>query len=552
MAYRARLLPWGVLALAIWIVAGPLLNASDQVFGLLAGDGIRAAWYLDFVSRNLGSLERLHGFDWPAPVLRELEFSTAVDAVLLAPAAWAWSWPGQWGVAQAVVLATNGFAVAWLARAMGCRGFGIAVAGVLGLCSVQVLKELHMGRINAAWVGLSVAALAAWLEVWTHRARWAIAAGVLGALAAAVYPPFLLFLAPVAIWMAKERWGDTEARGRWAALGSLVLGGVLVAPEVGRMLRSPRAQLDGIAPSVTQGIGMHLGGDNHVAMVLQAGDWLSWHPPQGGAGIAPGVAVGAWAAGLLLLPLVRSARLGVIWATVGVLGGLSLGPSGPFSWLGAGVWGVLGVVHDFGRFATVAGVWAAVATGLSFEVAFERGRRRLRQLVLGVCVLAMAQALSVSVGAIRAPERWSRAPELVSTAELRSAAPKVTVELPYGDRLLFLSALQAPGSLRVNPISDERPDKRGGIVIPWFAALGHGDIVQPAPDLGAVRAAGVERVVFDANRCGRPFSNEKPRVYPWPSEVPQRACGDAIMEALVSSLGPFQQPAEGLYIWEWE
>ncbi len=552
MAHRARLLPWGVLALAVWIVAGPLLNPSGQVFGLLAGDGIRAAWYLDFVSRNLGSLENLQGFDWPAPVARELEFSTVVDAVLLAPVAWVLDWPGQWGMSQGVVLATNGLAVAWLARAMGCRGFGIAVAGVLGLCSVQVLKELHMGRINAAWVGLSVAALAAWLEVWVCRARWAVAAGVLGALAAGVYPPFLLFLAPVAIWVAMERWGDVDARARWAAFGSLLLGGVLVAPEVGRMLQSPRAQLEPVAPSVTQGIGMHLGGDNHVAMVLQASDWFSWHPPQGGAGIAPAVAVGAWAVGLFLFPLVRSARLGVIWATVGVLAGLSLGPSGPFSWLGADVWSVLGVVHDFGRFATVAGVLAAVATGISFEVAQQVSRRRLRQLVFGVCVLAMAQALSVSVGAIRASERWSRAPKLVSSAELRSAAPKVTVELPYGDRLLFLSALQAPEILRVNPISDERPDKRGGVVIPWFAALGRGDIVQPVPDLGAVRAAGVERVVFDANRCGRPFSNEKPRVYPWPSEIPRRACGDAVQEALVASLGPFREPAEGLYIWEWE
>jgi hypothetical protein len=67
-----------------------------------------------------------------------------------------------------------------------------------------------------------------------------------------------------------------------------------------------------------------------------------------------------------------------------------------------------------------------------------------------------------------------------------------------------------------------------------------------------VRAAGVERVVFDSNRCGAPFSNEKPRVYPWPSETPQRACGDAIREALVASLGPFEQPVDGLYIWEWE
>jgi hypothetical protein len=287
-------------------------------------------------------------------------------------------------------------------------------------------------------------------------------------------------------------------------------------------------------------------------MVLSAGDWLSWHPPQGGAGIAPGVAVGAWAAGLLLFLLVRSARLSVIWGTVGILAGLSLGPSGPFAILGSGFWSVLGVIHDFGRFATVAGVWAAVATGLAFEAVYQRGRRRLQQLVLGVCVLAMAQVLSVSVGAIRAPERWSRVHQLVSTPQLRSAEPKVTVELPYGDRLLFLSALQAPGFSRVNPISDERPDKRGGAVVPWFAALGRGDVVLPAPDLGTVRAAGVERVVFDASRCGRPFSNEKPRVYPWPSDVPQRACGDAIKEALVSSLGPFRQPAEGLYIWEWE
>ena len=556
-----RFWPLGVVGLAWFLICGPLLGAGDQVFGLLAGDGIRAAWFQDFVARNAfswGELRVLGDFDWPNPRPRYEELSTIADSVLLAPLAWLWPWPGQWSVLQAMAVLVNGLALAWLARVVGCRGLGMCVAGCLGVCVLQVLKELHMGRINAAWVGFAVAALASWLQVlskkgapWQVLAKQGLLAAILGAFAVSVYPPWIALLAPMGLILGWKAFLQADGATRLASGLALGGGALLAAPQLRAILRSPRAQFDLEAPSVTQGIGAHLGGDLHVDMVLSVSDWLSIVPPSG-AGIQPGVVVGTWALVLFLLPFVaRRGRVLLLICWAGVLGVLSMGAGSPVGGvLSQQAWNTLGVLHDFGRFATAAGVVAALAAGIAISDAWETGSRRKRQLVLGMSVLAVAHAVTVSVGTIRDPQRWSRVLEFPGTAYLKQAPSKPTVELPYGERLGFLSVLAAPDSPRVNPINLDRPDTRPSEVVRWFGQLGVGDVPAVAPTRAAIARSGIGRVVFDTHRCGRPYSNESPRVYPWPREVPVRACGESVSQAIEQVLGAPKEVVEGVFVWE--
>ena len=138
-----RFWPLGVVGVAWFLICGPLLGAGDQVFGLLAGDGIRAAWFQDFVARNVfswGELRVLGDFDWPTPRARFEEISTIADSVVVAPLSWLLAWPEQWSVLQALAVLINGLSLVWLARVVGCRGLGACLAGCLGLCVLQVLK----------------------------------------------------------------------------------------------------------------------------------------------------------------------------------------------------------------------------------------------------------------------------------------------------------------------------------------------------------------------------------------------------------------------------
>ena len=331
-----------------------------------------------------------------------------------------------------------------------------------------------------------------------------------------------------------------------------MFGVLLAAPQIRAILRSPRAQLDLDAPSVTQGIGAHLGGELHVDMALSVSDWLSLVPPPKGAGVQPGVVLGTWALVLVLLPFVaRRGRVLLLVGWAGILGLLSMGPSSPVGGvLSQHAWNTLGVLHDFGRFATVAGVVTALAAGMSIHDAWKSGSRRKRQLVLGVSVLAVAHAVTVCVGTVRDPQRWTRVLEFPGTAYLKEAPVKPTVELPYGERLGFLSVLAAPGSPRINPINLDKPDSRASEVIRWFGRLGVGEVPELRPTQAAVAQSGIGRVLFDSNRCGRPYANESPRVYPWPREVPVRACSVAISQAIEGVLGKPEEVAEGVFVWE--
>ena len=160
--------PWAlVLVVAAWISA-PLWQSQELFFGALTGDNMQTAWFYDWVSRAIRSgegLSLLSDFNYPSPKAREVGFPAVVDAVIAAPLAWWMDFPQQFGAAQGLAVVINALGFAWLARALGCRGLGIAFAGCLGAFCHPAWKAIHMARMNAAWPGLAAAALGAWMEI---------------------------------------------------------------------------------------------------------------------------------------------------------------------------------------------------------------------------------------------------------------------------------------------------------------------------------------------------------------------------------------------------
>ena len=160
--------PWlVVLVAAIWM-GSPLWQAQDVVYGRIAGDGLATPWLYDWVARTLlsgGDLSTVGDFGFRNEFQRYRDFPSALDAYLAAPTSWLLEWPMQYSGAQGWALILNGLGVAALAWAMGCRGMGIAVAGVLGASLEPVWKELWYARMNAAWPGVAALALASWLVV---------------------------------------------------------------------------------------------------------------------------------------------------------------------------------------------------------------------------------------------------------------------------------------------------------------------------------------------------------------------------------------------------
>ena len=160
--------PWvGVICFACWI-SWPLWTATHSFYGALTGDNLQTAWFYDWTARTLrsgASLESLSDFNYPTPYIRTVDFPAVMDAVLAAPTAWFLDWPQQFGAAQALAVSLNALGFAWLARAMGARGFGILLAGGLGACCHPAWKALHMPRMNAAWPGLAGAALGCTIEL---------------------------------------------------------------------------------------------------------------------------------------------------------------------------------------------------------------------------------------------------------------------------------------------------------------------------------------------------------------------------------------------------
>ncbi len=558
-------LPWfAVLLLGLWLTS-PLWRADDQVFIMnLHTESLRSPWWYDQVARILGSghwIEATTDLDWPAPRPTSETFASVADAVLAAPLAWLLPWPAQWNLVLVLATLINGLGVALLARATGCRGMGIVVAGALAMVIEPVLKEMALTRPNAIYPGIAAAALAAWLLTWpgegrSRRGRWvaAGAAAALGALAGAVYPPYLLMLVPAAlVWSFPH----LRARGWRAAAvpGAALAGGlVLAAPALLAMFGAWATRFE--AESKYLGCP---GPDEIVSLV----DLVAVAPQHFGGRVDAVVAVSLWpAAALALLRPARRASTALLLAVVGACAVLALGPcpvvrDGPdgttYLFGHAAALGSLRrlwpALTDLSRFLVAASVVAAVLAGQGSE-ALTRGEiavagraplagRRWLGWGLGIVVsgLVVAHGFAVVAAVLYDPYLWHRVAPSPTARFLRDAEPGPVAELPWSYRVLA-SVMEAPGSPRVNPIDFISFDPVGDPFVDWLSHLGIGEDPGYRPTPEQVRASGVRWVIHDPAICDPP------------EIVPPRACGAEVRGQLRAVLGEPGVLEGDIWVWD--
>ncbi len=565
--WRTLLALAAVAATCIWI-SWPLWSATEVAFGSMVGDNVETPWFYDQMARSLLSgqgLTYLHDFNYPSPVPRITDFPSVLDAVLVSPLAWFLDWPRQYGAAQGLVILVNGLGLGLLARALGCSGPGILIAGALGAFCPPAWREIWLGRMNAAWPGLSAGAMACWLFLFTPAPSWkgwlqvGIAA-VLGALAVAIYPPLPLFLAPVGIGFALCRTRNWRAWVR--PLLAVGIGLALAYPPLQEMRESPKASMPvcaagswrGMCHEGTAASPAHMGSPYIYELGFPLSAWGGIRP--GETALLPlndGVALGSWVLGILAL-FHRRYRLaaGIALAYGAGLAFLAMGPCPTWNgtthwdprglpvvgWLIDRAWCTLGVIHDYGRLGTAAVTIGAVLSGLGAD-AITRLRPRLGPILgLLVAIAAGVHAGQFALARVQDGSWWAPIPELDTTPILSEISTGPVAELPFDRHGIFLSILEAPELQRVNPFnpSDPPPDRKKFHA--WLYALGQGEILTPLPSAQEAQQSGIAWIVFDPSRCEVPFTAKA------------RACSPTVPGTLSDILGPPTRQSDAVKAWQ--
>lgn len=549
--WRAAL-PWlAVTAFAIYAGA-TFWTTSDAAFaGKLSSDNAVSMWFYDVVSRSLGEgrwPEMLSDLNHPRPWPRSKEFPAVMDAVIAAPLGWLLDYPQQWNATLGLAVLVNGLGTAVLARGAGARGVGIVVAGCLGALCRPVWKDFVMARMNATWIGIPAAALGLSLmalrverpgmRAALRRLPIAILAGLVGALAATVYPPYLLLFAPAAFLLGVAPvW---RSRG-WALLPmgiALGVGAAVAWPELAGIMES--RQGDFTRPGCP---------DAYGALVADA--LWNTHPSAFHGLSLPGTAKFGWVlAPLALLHRRRGTSLLLLGATA-LWTLLSLGPCAvarpglplhPESWPLIGfmlpsLWKAGAPLHDYGRFAAVAVLQAGVLGGLGLDaIAGEKSwLRRLLAMGAGAAVVGQVQFYVLSEGLD--PQKWHpiSEPTVATDLKLHSDAAFPTVELPFDRRLQFITPIFAPGP-RLNPLRPGDATRVRQPFVEWIMAVGKGDLSRAIPTAAEARSSGLKRIYLDPDRCHG-------------GGVKRQACDPIIGETLTALLGEPEPLDEGVLVW---
>ncbi|MFT5679733.1 MAG: hypothetical protein ACI8RZ_000638 [Myxococcota bacterium] len=529
--------PWAVL---VWLVVWccwPLLTGGDRIFiGRISTDAAVTLWFYDLVARSAVLPYTLSEFDWPEAWTRGREFPSAVDAAMVAPIGRLVDWPGRWGVIQTVVVGGNALGAALLARAVGCRGAAVVVAGGLALLNRQLWFDLVAARMNAVWPGLAAAALGAWLlSLSPHRtlmSRLVVvgAAAWLGALAGAVYPPYLAMLAPVGLILGLGMLRQQRWRGLLWGLVSLVFSLLWIGEDLVEMtaLRSNR-QLSALACP-----------DNVHALDVA---WLARPDALGGLSL-PGVSLAAWVLVPLALlhPRRRSAIL--IAVIVAVLMVLSLGPCPSLNGVAlpewetlnaVGLWRLLERLTDYGRLASMAAILLALLSALGVDAL----RRLWPPLSMVVAGAVLAWGTGLLMTEIQQPDKWHSFTVPLTAEFLATAAPGPVAELPFDRSMQFLSVIDQPDRPRVNPLK-AGPRLQSNAFVGWLLQIGQGKLEEGDFDGDDVRNSGVRWVLMEPARCEV-------------ESVPDVACGPEAIALLEARLGAPAVEAGGLLlVWSLE
>lgn len=537
---RRWLLAWTALLVGLVAVTNDLWLQTDAVFaGKLSTDTMLTAWFHERVAAT-GVPETLDDFDFPVPYERAREFPSTADALLLRPLVETLGFPTYWNVAVALAVGLAGLGCAAVAAGLGAGPRGVLIAGLVGALCRPLWFEALSARFNAILPGLVMlgAALGAWAVRHRGPARFpvmalAVASGVGGLW---VYPPWAVLLLPLLLVLVVQaaRAGDASGRAL-LAVGLLASVGLLawLLPEAAEARVGGQQCLRLRCPDRFHSVDvLHL-----FRVTVEADQGLG----QGGLYLAP------W----LVAPLALWRRRGVGLVLGGSILACAVLALGPCPQLGeepflqgvfrhdpaasAGLWCVLGRITDYGRFAGAAGLLLAVMAGLGLDALGDGGRlRRSLAWALGIGVVAWMSVVHLT--AMNDRRRWHVPRVPASATFLEQAGPGVAAELPFDRRDQFLSVLAAPGRARVNPLkSHPRPDPEDPVVA-WLHALGTGHDAVP-PTATALAVTEVRWVLWDPARCGVP-------------SVPEAACDPAIVDALVSVLGPWVWAEAGTLAFE--
>lgn len=561
------------VAFTTWLVF-PFLSLDGWLFSSeLSGDYLRGAWLYDFTARFLAEHHRLPwwftDWGWPQPISRQTTLPNVVDAAMAAPLNWVFGWPKSHALTMALAVAWSAMGLAWLARAAGCGWGGIAVAGCLGGALWPVWREMYIGRMNDAWIGVSFAALAAFLDLARAAAppmqadaggaadaarsrrwlRWGamltlragLAAG-LGAMALSIYPPYPAMLgAPGAVLLLPHL--RRHPVTTLLAVGVAGAAGLALAwPEVTMM--GARSSLHK-APCTAGGCPKELWYVTGISILgLKAAPQWLWMP-------ATGVALGSW----ILAPLAfvsgrrwRTAALlalvaGSIYLATGSCFTLRPPPPGaalPWREVGAfqaWLWCFLEPIHDYGRFLMVGAGLTALLSAVAVDGLMARGR-----LGLAMGVLLGAAAVAHSSWVLRegtfSQEHWHEVGVPVTARFLQSAEPGPAAEIPWDESAQYLSLLAAPASPRINPVQPDFHPESKRPFIQWMHRLSRGYIPEERPSRADIAASEVRWVFHDPRRCGHT------------GRAPLPACGARAIAALEGALGPGQLLEEGVRVWD--
>ena len=491
---------WVALVVLFAAVTAPLLLRHEEVFlAGLNGDMVATIWFYDLVGRSLPVLPtELTAFNFPDPVPVAREFPSVVDAVLAGPLLRFRGWVAGWGSVQTMLLGLNVAGAVALAHAAGARGAGLFVAGALALLCRQFWFDLSNGRMNAAWPGLGLLAagcvlrvVAADLPRW-RRVCLTLLAAVLGALMAWIYPPQLVLLAPVAlVLMAGPAWRHPKRLG-W------VLAAVVLA------LVGSKDALSGLAATRTFRVCGEVGCSDvfhtlpleRLAMVRPATTGLN----------ETGMFFTSWV--LLPLALFHPRRRVLLTgaAMLVPLVFLSIGPC-PQAFGDAVVWArtlerlgsawcLVEGLTDYGRAATIAGLCAAVLSGLALD-ALPWPRVRW-----GVGLAVAVGSVGLLVPSYTDFSKWARPGVLPLARFLQTASPGPIAELPYDMAGQYRSALDAPDRRRRNPLKPVEESGSSDPVLTWVDALGRGrQPAAPGPTAADLAETELRWVFFDPSRC---------------------------------------------------
>lgn len=533
----------------LWFTA-PLWQTSDRIFvGLLATDGVVTPWFYDFVARETAAgrdLALLEDFDFPKPLPMGSEFPSTMDAVIAAPISWFFGWPQRWGVIQSAAVLVNALSLAILARVMGLRFLGIVAAGVCAIFMRPMWSDMMLARMNVITPGWAILAMAFSLAAFPRdvlgrrRKYWKRGAAVLlasgfGAIAALVYPPFVLMVVPIGIVLAVP----FLRHGGW-------FGWVLPVVSAGLAYYWCFDELWGIYSSNLRSAQCS---DLTCPDQYHTVSWENmsvWSFVKGNGLSLSGIQGGAW----LLAPLAllhRRWRWGglLLILTALSMAFLSRGPCPddlPFMHRGADwyapfkpylstFWCHAKDIHDFGRFASIASITLVLCAALAVDAV--RGKIQVLMVPLLGWVLFKTGAPLLSE--ILEPGRWHYMPKNIP-AEFLADKRGAAVELPFDRSAQFLSAIQAPGVRRANPVRPTDPPRIMNNFYMWLFAVGRGQKTSLVVSEAEVNMSGLSWVIYDRSRCNNNGSTP-------------RACESWVLEELTEKLGEYDELDGGVMVW---